>query len=78
MKITKIVDVKDNYRDYEVTFAPNWFEKLLGYKEKTKKYRNTGDEYTFGGGKVYIKEDGSILSNGNWIGEAIDNFRRKF
>lgn len=63
---------------FEVTFTPYWFERLFGVKEKTKEYKRSDATYTFGGGNVYIDKNGNKLDNGNWIGEAIDKFRRKW
>jgi hypothetical protein len=78
MKIKEIKRKKDSYSIYEVTFTPNWLEKLFGIKEKTKEYKETSSSYTFGGGNVYIDKKGNKLGNGNWIGEAIDNFNRSW
>ena len=78
MKIKEIKRKEDSYRIYEVTFTPNWLEKLFGIKEKTKEYKETNSSYTFGGGNVYIDKKGNQLGNGNWIGKAIDNFNRSW
>jgi hypothetical protein len=78
MKIKEIKRTKDSYFVYEVTFTPNWLEKLCGVEEKTKEYKDDDGTYTFGGGNVYIDKSGKELGNGNWIGEAIDRFRRKW
>ena len=75
MKIKEIKLKKDSYCIYQVTFTPNWLEKLFGVEEKTKEYKDKGTTYLFGGGNVYIDKSGKQLSNGNWIGEAIDRFR---
>jgi hypothetical protein len=76
MKIKEIKQKKGSYFIYEVTFTPNWLEKLLGVEEKTKEYKDSNATYTFGGGNVYIDKNGNKLGNKNWIGEAIDRFRR--
>lgn len=75
MKIEKI-----EYKDlsYHVTFVPNALEKLFGVKPKTVKYKNSGSTFMCGGGTVFLREDGKKLSNGDWVGEAIDIFRNKF
>jgi hypothetical protein len=78
MKIKEIKRKEDSYSIYEVTFTPNWLEKLFGIKEKTKEYKETSSSYTFGGGSVYIDKKGNQLGNGNWIGKAIDNFNRSW
>jgi len=78
MKIKEIKRKENSYFVYEVTFTPNWLEKLFGVKEKTKEYKDIDATYTFGGGNAYIDKSGKELGNGNWIGEAIDRFRRKW
>lgn len=78
MKIKEIKLKKDSYCIYQITFTPNWLERLFGFKEKTKEYKDTDATYTFGGGNVYIDKNGNKLSNGNWIGKAIDKHRRKW
>jgi hypothetical protein len=74
----KIIKIDNESCVFSVTFAPYWFEKIFGIKEKVKKYRFTYSTFTFGNGGVYLNEDGEYLSNGNWIGEAIDKYRRKW
>lgn len=78
MKIKEIKLKEDSYWIYEVTFTPNWLERLFGVEEKTKEYKDNDATYTFGGGNVYIDRNGNKLGNRNWIGEAIDKFRRKW
>lgn len=78
MKIKEIKRKENSYWIYEVTFTPNWLEKLFGVKEKTKEYKDKNATYTFGGGNVYMDKECNELGNGNWIGEAIDKFRRKW
>lgn len=75
MKITKI-EIK-NFA-YEVTFVPNWLEKIFGVKSKVKKFKPTGNTYAYGGGNIYLSEDGSPLENGNWIAVSIDQWKNKF
>lgn len=75
MRISKIENV--NYV-YEVTFTPYFIERIFGVKPKTKKYKDTGNTYTFGSGHVYVDQNGSLLGNGNHIGDAIDKYRRRF
>ena len=78
MKIKEIKRKENAYRIYEITFTPNWLEKLFGIKEKTKEYADSGQIYTFGGGRVYVDKSGNRLSNGSRISEAIDRFRRSW
>ena len=78
MKIKEIKRKENSYFIYEVTFTPYWFERLFGVKEKTKEYKDDDATYAFGGGTVYLNKDGKRLGNGNWIGEAIDRFRRSW
>ena len=76
MKIKDIKKLKNSV--YEVTFAPNWIERLFGLKEVSKQYRQSDSYYSFGGGNVYVKPNGKELGNHNWIGESIDQFKRKW
>ena len=78
MKIKKIEDDKEKSNVYIVTLIPNWFEKLLGDKETEIKYKDTGDTYSFGGGRVYIDQLGKQLGNHNYIGDALDNWIRRW
>nr|QBM02711.1 hypothetical protein [uncultured archaeon] len=75
MKITKIEREKWVYL---VTFEPNFLEKFFGIKTKTKKFKDSGNHYTFGGGNIYHDEDGEKTGNGSYVGESIDKWRRKF
>ena len=63
---------------YKVTFTPYWLGRLFGRKEKTRRYKDDGTTFVFGGGTVYIREDGSKTTNSNRVGIAIDKWRRKF
>jgi len=74
----KIIKIEEQEWIYTVTFKPNFIERLFGVKEKSKKYKQTGSQYDFGGGNVYVDEKGRKLGNGNWIGESIDNWKHKF
>lgn len=77
MNITKIEKETDDI--YVVTFTPTTFEKYFGYTEKVRRYKDTGNVYTYGGGcTVYINEQGEKLGNGNWIATTIDNWNRAF
>lgn len=78
MKIKEIKRKENSYFIYEVTFTPNWLERLFGVEEKTKEYKDADATYTFGGGNVYINKNGNELGNRNRIGEAIDRFRRSW
>jgi hypothetical protein len=64
---------------YQVTFEPTWFERVILKKTETqKKYKDNGYTYMFGNGHVYTDQTGEDLGNGNWIGNAIDKWRRKW
>jgi hypothetical protein len=79
MKITKIErEIDKSTFIYNVTFEPNWFERLFSKQTEERRYQDTGKHYKYGGGTVYIKQNGEYLDNGDNIGEAIDNFRRSF
>jgi len=75
MKITKIEKEKITFT---VTLTPNWLEKIFGYKEKTKRFKETWSTFNLGGGNVYINEKGEKLNNGDYIGVNLDNWLRKF
>lgn len=77
MKITKIERQEDT-NIFHVTFSPNWIERIFNVKQKVKKYKDTGSEFTFGGGSVYINENLDQLPNGSHIGNAIDKSRMKW
>jgi len=74
----KIKEIKNDAGVYNVTLIPNWLEKLFGVKEKTVKYKDSGSSYICGGGTIYVKQDGNRTSNGEWIAEEIDKWRRAF
>jgi len=76
MKIVKIENI--DFRIYKVTIRPSFIEKILGKKEETIRIKDTDRSYIHGNGSVYINERGEYLGNGNFIGEAIDNWRRRF
>jgi len=78
MKVSNIKREEEYSNIYVVTLVPNWFEKLFGVKEKTKRYKDTGSIYRFGGGNVYINEKGEKLGNGSKIGNVIDKWRNAF
>ncbi len=78
MKIKEVKQKAGSYFIYEVTFTPNWLEKLLGVKEKTKEYRQTESSYLVGGQNIYVDKDGYRTGNGSWIAEEIDRYKRKF
>ena len=75
MRISKI-EHQDFY--YKVTFEPNWIERIFGVNEKTVRYRASDSTYVFGGGTVYIREDGEKCGNHSYVGDEIDKWRRKF
>ena len=75
MKVIKIEEIKGVYH---ITLEPDWFGKLFGVESRVERYKDDGSTFVFGGGNVYLKEDGTQLSNSSWIGEEIDKFRRRF
>ena len=75
MKITKIEKID---RIYHVTMEPGFFGRLFGAKTKIERFKDSGYEFTFGGGTVYIREDGEHLGNYTNIGTSIDKWKRKF
>ena len=74
MKIVEIWESGDSI--YTVRFKPNLFKRIFGATEYEEQYKSTGEKYKHGNGGVYIRKDGSELGNDNFIGEAIDNFKR--
>ncbi len=75
MKITNIKRV-DNI--FIVDLVPNRLEKFFGVQPKTKRYKDKGSYYPFGGGNVYLTEDGEETGNGSYIGTELDKWRNKF
>ena len=75
MRIKKIEEI--GYR-YHVFLEPNWIESLFGVRPKIQIFRDSGRRYTFGGGGIYIRQDGEQTGNGSYIGEALDKKRRSF
>lgn len=78
MKINKIKKEEGSYLIYEVTFVPNWIERIFGVKEKIRRFKDTGKTYVFGGQSVYIDESGNELGNYSSISESIDRWRRRW
>lgn len=78
MKVKSVEQDKINLDVYTVTLRPNWLEKLFGVKEVQRKYRDNKTEYLFGDGCVYTDQTGNYLGNHNYIGEAIDKWRRRW
>jgi len=74
----KIKNVEQIESIFYVTLKPNLLERLLGYIEKVKKFRDSGYVFTFGGGGIYINEKGEKLENGSYIGTYLDNWQRRF
>lgn len=72
MRITNVALAKPNV--YQVTFSPNWLECLLNYGPKKKLYFETGATFTFGGGSVFVDQEGNKVDNGHRIQVAIDRF----
>ena len=68
--------------EYSVTRIPNMIERFFGITERVDKYQSTGRSYTFGGGRVYVNQQGRELGNNFGYGcntrEAIDCWRRSF
>lgn len=76
MKIVEIWESGDSI--YTVRFKPNWFGRIFGGVEWEEEYKDMRRTYNYGGAGVYLRKDGSELGNFNWIGEAIDNFKRSW
>lgn len=76
MKVTKIE--KESYNIYRVTLTPKPLGKLFGKKDQTIRLKQSCYYYRFGGGGIYLREDGSELGNGNYIGEALDKWQRSW
>lgn len=74
----KIANITNEGLIYTVELVPNWFEKLFGVKPKSVRYRQTFSTFEYGGGNVYIREDGYRTKNGDSITEAIDRWINKF
>lgn len=78
----KIVNIEKDGIIYTVTFKPNWLEYIFGIKNKIKKYKDTGRIYSFGGGHVYVDQEGRELGNefgyGCNIRYKIDMWRNRF
>lgn len=75
MKISNIEEIKGyrhNLTIYKITFTPCWIGEFLGIKSKVKQYKDTKNTFTFGGGGIYINPDGSKVSNGSRVAEAIE------
>lgn len=75
MKITKIEDLERGY--VAVTFTPGWFGKLFGRKEKKIQYRQNGYYFQFGGGDVWVSEQGDKVTNMSTLHDALEKHRRK-
>ena len=78
MKITNIKREKDRSNVYIVTPEPNRIQRFFGIKPQERRYKDNGDVYIFGNGHVYYDINGNVLSHGNYIGQAIDAWRRKW
>ena len=77
MKIIKIEKDPERARVYNVTFRKF---KLFGPDSEFVEQFKESDEYQFRFRQsgYYLKPDGSHLSNGHWIAEAIDQFKRSW
>ena len=78
MKINKIKKAEWPYLVYEVTFVPNWIERMLGVKEKISRFKDTGKTYVFGCQSVYIDESDNELGNYSNVSESIDRWKRRW
>ncbi len=75
----KVINIKEEQATvYLVNIKPCFIMRLLGSKEKNVRVKDIEETYNFGGGSVYVNEKGEKLGNGNYIGVAIDNWKRKF
>lgn len=74
----KITDIKEIENVYHVTFTPNCIEHIFGVKGKVVRYKKTGYEYTFGGGDVYAKSDGSEIRKDSYVRRELEKFTRRF
>lgn len=75
MKLTKIEKID---RIYHVTMEPGFFERLFGVKTRVDRFMDSHKTFVFGGGTVYIREDGEELGNTSYVGNSIDKWRRRF
>lgn len=78
MKIKEIKEKEGSISIYVVTFKPNWLEKLFGVEEKQREYKETGENYMFGGGNVYMDKNCKVLRNGHPISKAIDKWQKRW
>jgi len=79
MKIEQIEKIQNGYiEEYHVTLIPNRIEEFFGKKKQVMRFKDSGRRYTFGGGTVYIRDDGEQTYNGSKIGESIDKWRNSF
>lgn len=77
--MAKIINIeKDEKSIYHVTLKPSLLGRIFGASEKVIKLKDSGREYVSGGQTVYINEKGEKIGNWSSIGEAIDNWRRRF
>lgn len=77
MKIKEIIE-KESGEIYTVVFEPSFWEKLIGIKEYSKEYKDTGCAYKIDNGTVYIGRNGIKLGSESEIGLAIDAWRRSW
>ena len=78
MKITEIKRSTENSSIFEVKLSPNFIERLFGIKEKTETFKDTGNEFYYTVGHVYVNNKGEILGPTSYIRISIDNYRRSF
>jgi len=75
MKIIGVKTIKSYI--YELDIKYNWLERLFGSKSGKYKFKETDSIFTFGGGHVYIDEEGEKLTNFDKRGEYMDRWKRK-
>ncbi len=74
----RISDMKQEGDIWHITLTPNFLERLFGFKERVLLYKETDRIYKYGGGNIYVTQDGRDSGNGNWIGKAIDRKKKCF
>lgn len=78
MKIKNIEKEKDSHNIYVVTLEPSWLGKLFGKKREQLRIKDTGNTFTYGGGSVYLLQNGMELLNHSKIGTAVDQWKRQW
>lgn len=78
MKIAHITQDPRYSNIYEVTFIPNWLEKLFNVKSVTHRIKDTKENYLATDGGVYCFKDGELVRNGSNLMIQLDRYRRSF